>query len=303
MASDDAAAGTFDEPSDDRAAEEHRVTPTRVAGSRSLERALSDLSRGYKQRELWLSLGWQDIKQRYRRSVLGPFWITIATGVQALAMGVLYSALFGFSLTEFLPYVTVGLIIWNLINAGIIEGADVFIANEGLIKQLPSALSVHVYRLVWRQMLLLGHNMVIYVLVAAIFGTWRHLSWASLAAIPALILLMLNVLWVAFVFGILATRYRDIAPILGSLTLLLFVLTPIMWSTEVLEQRGGEAAERAKIAELNPLFHYLAIIRDPLLGAHQDLYHWYIVIAITIIGWAVALLALVRCRARVPYWV
>lgn len=289
---------------DDPADPERRVTPAaRAPSSKSLERAIDDLTRGYKQRELWLSLGWQDIKQRYRRSVLGPFWITIATGVQALAMGVLYSALFGFSLTEFLPYVTVGLIIWNLINAGIIEGADVFIANEGLIKQLPSALSVHVYRLVWRQMLLLGHNMVIYVLVAAIFGTWRHLSWASLSVIPALLLLMLNVLWVSFVFGILATRYRDIAPILGSLTLLLFVLTPIMWSTEVLEQRGGEAAERAKIAELNPLFHYLAIIRDPLLGAHQDLYHWYIVITITIVGWAVALFALVRCRSRVPYWV
>lgn len=275
----------------------------RAPGSTSLERAIADLTRGYGQRELWLSLGWQDIKQRYRRSVLGPFWITIATGVQAFAMGVLYAALFGLSLTEFLPYVTVGLIIWNLINAGILEGADVFIANEGLIKQLPSALSVHVYRLVWRQLLLLAHNMAIYVVVIAIFGTWRNLGWESLTAIPALILLVLNVLWVAFVFGILATRYRDIAPILGSLTLLLFVLTPIMWSTEVLEGRGGEAAERAKIAELNPLFHYLAIIRDPLLGAHQDLYHWYIVIAITIVGWAVALLALVKCRARVPYWV
>ncbi len=302
-APDEGAAGTFD--ADDPAEEmARRTTPAgRAAGSRSFERAIADLVGGYKQRELWLSLGWQDIKQRYRRSVIGPFWITIATGVQALAMGVLYSALFGFSLTEFLPYVTVGLIIWNLINAGILEGADVFIANEGLIKQLPSALSVHVYRLVWRQMLLLGHNMVIYVVVAAVFGTWRHLTWASLSAIPALLLLMLNILWVAFVFGILATRYRDIAPILGSLTLLLFVLTPIMWSTEVLEQRGGEAADRARIAELNPLFHYLAIIRDPLLGAHQDLYHWYIVIAITIIGWAIALFALVKCRARVPYWV
>ena len=62
-----------------------------------------------------------------------------------------------------------GLIIWNLINASILEGADVFIANEGLIKQLPTPLSVHVYRLVWRQMILFGHNIVIYVIIAIIF--------------------------------------------------------------------------------------------------------------------------------------
>ena len=66
----------------------------------------------------------------------------------------LYSKLFKLELSVHLPYVTLGLIIWNLINAAILEGADVFVANEGLIKQLPTPLCVHVYRLVWRQMIL-----------------------------------------------------------------------------------------------------------------------------------------------------
>ena len=104
-------------------------------------RAWGDLVAGFGKRELWLHLGWQDIKQRYRRSVLGPFWITIATGATAVAMGLLYSKLFKLPLAEHLPYVTLGLIIWNLINAAILEGADVFVANEGLIKQLPTPLS------------------------------------------------------------------------------------------------------------------------------------------------------------------
>ncbi len=94
--------------------------------------------------------------------MLGPFWITIATGTTAVAMGGLYSKLFHLQLSVHLPYVTLGLIIWNLINASILEGAEVFVANEGLIKQLPTPLSVHVYRLVWRQMILFGHNIVIY---------------------------------------------------------------------------------------------------------------------------------------------
>ena len=51
-----------------------------AAQSKTVTRARGDLIDGFHRRELWLHLGWQDIKQRYRRSVLGPFWITIATG-------------------------------------------------------------------------------------------------------------------------------------------------------------------------------------------------------------------------------
>ena len=75
-----------------------------------MRRAWGDLTEGFARRELWLHLGWQDIKQKYRRSVLGPFWITIATGTTAIAMGLLYSKLFGLELSEHLPYVTLGFI-------------------------------------------------------------------------------------------------------------------------------------------------------------------------------------------------
>ena len=161
-----------------------------AAQSRTMSRAWRDLVDGFARRELWAHLGWQDIKQRYRRSVLGPFWITIATGVTAIAMGGLYSKLFHLELSEHLPYVTLGLIIWNLINAAIIEGADVFVHNEGLIKQLPTPLSVHVYRLVWRQVLLFAHNIVIFVVIAIIFP--KPWNWADLAVIPALGLIVLE---------------------------------------------------------------------------------------------------------------
>jgi ABC-2 type transport system permease protein len=271
------------------------------ADSRSLRRAVGDLTQGFGQRELWLHLGWQDIKQRYRRSVLGPIWITIATGVTALAMGLLYSVLFQQPIAEYLPHVTVGLIVWNLISGAIIEGSDVFISNEGLIKQLPAPLSVHVYRLVWRQLLLLGHNLIIYVILLLVFP--KSLSWTDLAAVPALALLALNAVWVSFVFGILATRFRDITPILGSLVQLLFFMTPIVWNDQALLAQGGQVADRAKLAQINPLYHFLEIIRAPMLGNDQQAYHWYIVLAITAAGLGLALLLLRRFRSRVSYWV
>ncbi|OZE38069.1 sugar ABC transporter permease [Rhodococcus sp. 05-2254-5] len=290
-------------PAKDPESEAGEQMPAPVSDSQTYRRAFGDLRTGFNQRELWLHLGWQDIKQRYRRSVIGPFWITIATGVQAIAMGLLYSVLLDIDLREFLPHVTVGLIIWNLISAAILEGGDVFVANEGLIKQLPSALSVHVYRLVWRQLLLLGHNLLIYVIIIAIFWPPGGLHWTVIFAIPALVLILLNAVWVSILFGIIATRYRDIAPILGSFVTLMFFMTPIVWTTSGLQQMGGEAANRAKLVEINPLFHYLDIIRAPLIGEDQQAYHWYIVLGFTVVGWALAIVALKKYRARVPYWV
>lgn len=284
---------------DDRSAD---ATPIH-SDAQSFARAWRDLRQGFSQRELWLSLGWQDIKQRYRRSVIGPFWITIATGVQATAIGILYAALLGQPLKDYLPYVAIGLIVWNVIQASILEGSEVFISNEGLIKQLPSALSVHIYRLVWRHVLLFAHNFLIYFIVLVAFGVWANLHWTVIFAIPAMGLIFLNGMWVSILFGIFSTRYRDIAPILSSMTLMLFVLTPVMWNTKSLEEQGGSVANRAKLAEVIPTFHYLEIVRSPLLGDDQQLYHWVIVGTITVVGWIAAALALKQYRSRVPYWV
>ena len=280
---------------------DERVRGEIVNDSQTFRRAVGDLRQGLHQRELWLSLGWQDIKQRYRRSTLGPLWITIATGVMAVALGFLYSILFQLSLADFLPHVTVGLIMWGFISGCIKEGSEVFIANEGLIKQLPSALSVHVYRLVWRQFLFLLHNLVIWVVLMIVFP--RPLGWELLLSVLGLAVLMINGVWVSMLFGILATRFRDIAPLLDSMVQLLFYMTPIVWTTQTLYEQGGQIADRARIAELNPLYHYLEIVRAPMLGQPVAAYHWWIVLGCTAVGLLLAFLALRKFRSRVPYWV
>ena len=267
-----------------------------VPGPRSWQRAFGDLGQGWRQRSLWGYLGWQDIKQRYRRSVLGPLWISISMGVIATAMGILYGALFGEPIATFLPYVATGLLIWNFVNGCILEGSEVFIANEGLIRFLPAPISLHIYRLVWRQMLFFAHNLVIWLLLVIIFP--QPLSASVLLAVPAFVLLVLNGLWAAMLCGIIATRFRDIPPIIASLTQLLFFMTPIVWSYERLRTNP-----LAAYVELNPVMHFVEILRQPLLGQDIIWRHWVIVGVITVVGCAVSLLALRNYRARVAYWV
>lgn len=275
------------------------ATPRPVAaepGPRSWSRAFGDLRQGWKQRPLWGYLGWQDIKQRYRRSVLGPLWISITMAVVATAMGILYGTLFDEPIETFLPYVATGLLIWYFINGCILEGSEVFIANEGLIRFLPAPLSLHVYRLVWRQSLFFAHNLVVWAVLVLIFP--RPLGWSVLMAIPAFVLLVLNGAWIAMLTGIIATRFRDIPPIIASLSQLLFFMTPIVWSYERL--RGNPLAA---YVELNPVMHFVEIIRQPLIGDPIVWRHWAVVGGITVVGCLVALVALRNYRSRVAYWV
>jgi len=293
------------------------MTPPAHSG-RSFARAWEDIERGIRQKELWGHLGWQDIKQRYRRSVIGPLWITLSMAVTAAGLGLLYSQLLGSPISTYLPYLTVGFIIWNFILGCITEGTDTFITNEGLIKHLPAPLTVFALRTVWRLSLMFLHNLVVYVIVLALFfgdlsvpytmtpdGVQQPgLTWAVLLAIPAFMLVAFNGVWVTLLFGIISTRYRDIPQVIAALTQLMFFMTPIVWSTDILQAKfAGEGQWRSLIAELNPLYHFVQIVRAPLIGNVQSWHNWAVVGGITVIGWILALVAMRNYRARVSYWV
>jgi len=287
--------------------------------SRTFARAWDDVARGIRAKDLWAHLGWQDIKQRYRRSVIGPLWITLSMAVTAIGLGLLYSQLLHSPISTFLPYITVGFIVWNFILGCVTEGTETFISNEGLIKHLPAPLTVYALRTVWRLTLMMAHNLLVYIVMIAIFfsslsepyqvsipGTMQPgLSWTVLLAIPGFVLIALNGVWVALLFGIISTRFRDIPQVINALIQLAFFGTPIVWSTDLLQSSvlGGGGHWRVLIAELNPIYHYVEIMRAPLLGMQVSWHHWAIVGGMTVVGSFLALVAMRNYRARVPYWV
>ncbi|WP_344857922.1 ABC transporter permease [Amycolatopsis ultiminotia] len=309
------------------AAEPEVSMPAPPASDRkTFSRAIADIKEGLAARELWSHLGWQDIKQRYRRSVIGPFWITISQGVIALGLGLLYSQLFNLPIQVFLPYISTGFIIWGFIQGCLSEGMETFIANEGMIKQLPAPLSVYVLRTVWRQTLLLAHNMIVYVVLLIIFFSaldnqyslgspdgacmpekFCHpgLSWNIFLAIPGFILLGLTACWAALLLGIISTRFRDIPQVINSLIQLLFYGTPIVWPVDQLLAGGVRdgVSWALPFIKANPLYHFMQVTRSPLLGQAVGWTSWVVVGAITIVGWALALVAMRNYRSRVSYWV
>jgi len=257
--------------------------------------ALADIATALKRYSLVGTLGWQDVRQRYRRSSLGPFWLTISMGVMIGTIGIVFGQIFKSPTDEFLPFLAIGLILWGFISTVITEGCTSFIAADAVIKQLPIPLTVHVFRQLWRNMIILAHNIVIFPLVLIAVG--KPLTWDAFLAIPGFLLLLLNLTWISLLLGVLCARYRDIPQIISSLMQVIFYLTPIMWLPSLLPQRAG-----TYMLTMNPFYHLLEIVRDPLLGHAPDAQNWLASLALAIVGWLVTLMLYGRYRRRIAYW-
>lgn len=259
----------------------------------STGKAASDLVRGLYAHPLWGTMALQDIRQRYRRSMLGPFWITISMGVMVGSLGLLYGALFKQELTTYLPYLTAGFIVWGLMAGLINGGSRVFTDNEGMIRQLPAPISIYVYRMVWANFIEAAHNMLIFVAVVLLFSV--HVGWLSLAVMPALALVMVNGVWVGLLLGMLSARFRDIPLIITSIVQVAFFMTPILWKPDMFSGRSW-------FLDANPFYHFLEIVRAPLLGQAPGLEHWLIALLVTAVGWAATFLFFSAFRWRLAYW-
>ncbi len=256
--------------------------------------ALLDLKAGFLNWPLWFIVGWLDIKQRYRRSLIGPFWTTLSMAIFIAGLGVVYPALFHMPIEEYLPFLASGLIVWTLISSLIGEGCTTFIAAEGAIKQIALPISVHIYRMVWRNLIIFFHNISIYVVIIFLFRTDFNL--VSITALAGLVLIALNGVGFGVTLGLLSARFRDIPPAITNLVQLVFFTTPILWRADALP------AEEAWVANVNPFFYLVESVREPLLGHAYSSGSWLITCALTTINLSVACMMYARFQARVAYW-
>ncbi|HMO30597.1 ABC transporter permease [Enterovirga sp.] len=268
-------------------AEEARRIPYRLARE--------DLWRGAKLVELWGAMAWFDVRQRYARSTIGPFWLTLSLGLYTGAIAFIYGSLFKTPLPDLLAYLSVGMAIWTYCLAIILEGASVFVFAEVAIKQMPAPLCVHVYRLVWRTLIMLAHNALVPALVLLWAGPWAALAGLPEAALGMAILIV-NSVAVALALGTLGARFRDLPPFLTNLTSLLFFVTPIFW-------RAEQLGDRIWVAWANPMYHFIELVRAPLLGGHASAGTWAFALAFTVLDVAAAFFVYARFRVRIPYWI
>jgi ABC-type polysaccharide/polyol phosphate export permease len=244
-----------------------------------------------------LMLGWQDIRQSYRRSVFGQLWITIGMAVTITAIGVVFGTIFGTPLQVFLPYLASGLIVWGLIAGILNDGTVGFTLAESMIKQLPLPKVVYIVQVVWRNLIVSAHNIVILPVVILIVGA--PMSWAILLWPAGVILTVTALSGLALALGVVATRFRDLPPIVSAILTVGFYVSPVIWLKASLANNELVSS----LVSLNPLYHLLQVARLPLIGQYPTLDNWIWAAGYGVFFWAVALIMFRRYEKRIAYWV
>lgn len=242
---------------------------------------------------LWGTFAWHDLLSRYRRSWLGPLWLMLTVFIFISALSIIYSTLFRQPITEYVPFVALGVVCWAFISAIAGEGAMTFVEAETYIRQARTNLFIYVLRVFWRNTLVFLHQFAV-ALGAVVLLSKLSVGLLPLAAL-GLALMFAQALWVIPLLGLIGARFRDLQPIITNALQLLFFVTPVIWMPEALGSRRW-------IADLNPLSSLISLVRDPLLGHIPPVGAYAHVAMITIFGFAISAAFYSRFRARVIYW-
>lgn len=257
--------------------------------------ALKDISEAISKYQLALIFGWQDVAQRYQRSRVGAFWLTLNMAVFIAALGLIFGTIFRINMQEFLPYLCAGVITWGFISTSLTEGCTTFSGSEGIILQVRLPLFTHIMRALWRNIIIFAHNIVIFPVLLLIVGGEANIN--ILWVVPGLFILCLNLLWMMLILAIVCARYRDMTQVLTNILQVLFYATPIMWMVKILPEHVWRG-----YIDWNPFYHFLELVRAPLFGNAPTILNWGVTIFLMIIGWTVALVFFGKYRWRVAYW-
>ena len=245
---------------------------------------------------IWFYMAITDIRRRYRRTLIVPFWVTLSVAIFIGSMGVIFPILWHTDVKSFLPFFSSGFIIWTFISSITTEACGTFIESVGLIKQTTLPYSVYANNVVTRNIIVMLHHLVVYVLIMCVFNVPVGLN--TLLFIPGMVILCLTSSWVCLLLGLLASRFRDVRQIVGSLLQVSMFVTPIFWTPSQLG--GGKKAQI--LVGANPLYHFIQIARAPLLDQSPSMIDWVVALSICILGWILTLKLLGKYKKHLIFW-
>jgi lipopolysaccharide transport system permease protein len=256
--------------------------------------AMRDVGEGTRLLPLAWTLGWLDIRLRYRGSMLGPLWLTLSTGIMVGALGYLYAGIFHTDINSYLPFLALSLVLWGFLASVVSESCSAFTESEGIVRAVRMPFFLFAARLLIRNVLVLAHNVLVIAVVYAVFRVWpgRH----GLLAVPGLLLWGLDSLALVLMLGTFCARFRDILPIVASVMQIAFFMSPVIWMPEQLGR--GQA-----LLPFNPFFDMLEIVRAPLLGTLPAEGIWLGAMLYSMALWVLAWSLFTRARGRIAFWI
>jgi ABC-2 type transport system permease protein/lipopolysaccharide transport system permease protein len=257
-------------------------------------KAIKDLNAGTKLYYVWIYQAYHEITAKYKRTVLGTFWIAGGMIVTSVSMAIIFGALFHQDIKVSLPYVMAGILIFGMVAYVFFDGAEMFMNSGGIIKNHAYPFTFYAFHTVCKSFFLFLHNLAVYWLFMLAIGAFKIPHWSFLLALPVIWVFMFS--W-GMIAAMVASRFRDMRFMLPYVGQLLSMLTPIFWRADNLPPKI------LLVINLNPLYQLVQIAREPLLGHVASNLAWELALGYTALGVVLWFFAFAKFRRRIPFWV
>jgi len=258
--------------------------------------AIKDIIFSFKNYYSWTYLSYFDLKLKYRRTFLGPWWVVLGIAISATAMCFLWSTIFSLDWKIYLTYLFSGFVIWMWISQMVLDAPEVFSGpSSKYIKAYPNPPIFYVFRRCFLSLLLFLHHIPLIILVTILVN--KNIGSNVLYSLPiGLFITFINAILFTVNIGMLSARYRDIDPLIKSLMPPMLLLTPVLWKAEML-------GEYASYVYLNPFTYFVGILRNDLIGLNFDIVIWIGALIITFIQFIIFFILYSKKRNRIVFWV
>ncbi len=258
------------------------------------EIAVREILEALRRTDYWFYLGVGDLRRKYIRTFMGPIWNLLNSILFILVVGGCYSLVFHEDVSKMLPHLSAGYFTWQYITGCITESASLIHTNGIVIKTSRITPSQLILRMIAKNTTIFCQNTLLALVVC-----WMFVG-PSLLAPLAVIGIAANCLFLTpfcFLVAMVCARYRDVEPIIQNFLMIMLFITPILWMPSTL------SPEHRFVVEFNPAYHFIQVVRQPLLGEVPELLS-YLVCAASIVGANAFLVAFYgRYRSRLAYWV
>ncbi len=255
--------------------------------------AIADIVEGARLAPLWLSLGWQQTIARFRRTILGPFWLSVNLIVIGFAMTFVFGGMAAGGANALLPKLLSGLLTWSVLGAPVAEATGVFISAGPMMTAQKVPLSFHVYLMMFRAFINFVAQLLALWMIFLLLRVGSVPTWPILFTLP---LILINSFLMSLIVAVPSTRFRDVNQLFVFLLQIMFFITPVFWAPDQMTKRYRF------ILDYNPFAHYLELVRAPLLGRIPALIHLEWTLASILILSLVAIILLALYRKRIVFW-
>ncbi|HWA01171.1 MAG TPA: ABC transporter permease [Caulobacterales bacterium] len=254
--------------------------------------AIIDLARGVQHWRTSYAMGVRDIELRYKRSLLGPFWISASLVASILALSYLFSSIFKQEFLVYTTWLSSGLVVWTLLQTMVGEACGALVEHGPYLQNVPMPLSVIALRVAIRNGVVFLHNFVAVAIVMVLMGA--KLYWTVVMVVPGAALVLFFGFCLTLAIGPACARFRDIPQVVTSMMQILFFVTPIIWMPH--------QAARPALTDSNPLYHLIELVRAPMLGHFPSELNWTVSLVVCAGMAVLALISVSLTRKRVALW-